>query len=156
MTSFSLGRNPASRAIAVQALANTSATAGGSGDATAANGPAINLLTINGNAGRAESILLGIVTTNTINTGETCTYVTKLQQSVDGSSNWTDVGGSALTTTVSGALTGGVVLIERDFDLTKTSQLFVRLVVTPDLSRANTDTCSFHAVAFMAGLKRNQ
>ncbi len=136
---------------AVFALASTSLTAGGSGDATEVVGSSINLQTL---PKRPTSVVFDIPCRAVLGATNTLVVVGKIEQSVDGST-WTDVTASATLLTLTGGAGGttesGVARVGAD--LIRANCNFVRVRATPDLNRANTDTAVMGAgVAEFGGL----
>ncbi len=137
--------------LAVFALASTSLTAGGSGDATEVVGSSINLQTL---PKRPTSVVFDIPCRAVLGATNTLVVVGKIEQSVDGST-WTDVTASATLLTLTGGAGGttesGVARVGAD--LVRANCNFVRVRATPDLNRANTDTAVMGAgVAEFGGL----
>ncbi|AUN31953.1 hypothetical protein [Niveispirillum cyanobacteriorum] len=147
---FALQRDIASELQAVAfALAATAATAGGSGDNTAANGATINVSTFP--SGRQESVAFLIPARAVLAAAATLTVSAKIQTSDDGS-GWVDVVAPTTVLTLTGGSGGttetGVGKIGVSLEYCGT---YVRVVVTPDLSAANTDTASVSSVAVFGG-----
>jgi len=130
------------------ALANTTATAGGAGDATEANGAWINVTDF-------ESIKVLAPYTTTLAANETLTFAANLQDATAiGGTGAADFGNAVAATVVAtGAVTGGTGVVELDFDVSQ-SRGFIRVQLTPNLSRANTDTAAFSAVYVLGGAMR--
>ena len=121
---------------------STSVTAGGSGDATAINGVAID----------RDSMYSGQVNVSydaTLSTDETLTLAMKLQHSDDGT-NFEDF--VTLDNEVVLATAKGVV--SRNFSL-RAAKKYIRLVVTPDMSASDTDTASIGGTVVLTGSDKN-
>ena len=131
-------------------LGNTTATAGGSGDATEVNGAWIDVTNY-------ESIKVLIPFTTTLAATETLTFAANLQDATAiGGTAAQDFGDAiAATVVATGPTSGGTVtgVVEMDFDVSQ-SRGFIRVQATPDLSRANTDTAAFSAVYVLGGALR--
>lgn len=130
------------------ALGNTTATAGGSGDATEVNGAYIDVTGYD-----SLKVLVPYVTT--LAASETLTFAANLQDATAiGGTGVADFGTEiAATVVATGAVTGGTGVVEMDFDVSQ-SRGFVRVQITPNLSRANTDTAAFSAVYVLGGALR--
>lgn len=146
---FSNGRNIAAELVQVNyAFDNISATAGGSGDATAVNGRSLDVTTLA--AGKAESVAFLIAVKATLAATKTLTVAAKIQKSSDGT-NWTDVA-TATVLTLTGATGGsteygtGKIGVSLEY-----CAQYVRVVVTPDLSNTATDTAQLSGVAVFGG-----
>ncbi len=127
------------------ALDPYTSTAGGSGDASAANGLAIDRLAM---ASIARSCKIQLIAVATLAATKLATIVFKLQQSDDGSTGWTDYTydpGGATVGAVTVVLTGGSggtterKVLEANYDLSGAKR-WIRLTVTPDLNAATVDT----------------
>ena len=148
---MSRAKDVRSSLLAVFALASTSLTAGGSGDATEVVGSSINIATL---AKRPTSVVFDIPCRAVLGATQTLVVVGKIEQSVDGST-WTDVTASATLLTLTGGSGGttesGVARV--GCDLVRANCNFIRVRATPDLNRANTDTAVMGAgVAEFGGL----
>ena len=86
-------RDVKSSLLAVFAMASTSLTAGGSGDATEVVGSTINLQTL---AKRPSSVVFDIPCRAVLAAGKKLTVVGRIQESVDGST-WTNASGTDAT-----------------------------------------------------------
>jgi hypothetical protein len=135
---MSMFKNLRSFTMEVFALVSTAVTAGGSGDATEIVGPAIVLSNL---SRRASSVEFAIPVRAVLGATQTCVVVGKIETSPDGST-WTELAANATLLTLTGGSGGttetgvariGCDLIQSDFQQ-------VRVKVTPDLNRANTDT----------------
>lgn len=146
---FAMAHNIDAFIGAASALDSTSATAGGSGDATLAVGLAIDRLAIGSplsasfvarykavlGAGHTISLAALIETASDANFTAPTTLATIPSAVVD-------TGGGGGTTQ------RGVVRFPVDL---AGAQEFVRISLTPDLSAANTDTCELSCVAVLGG-----
>lgn len=132
------------------------ATAGGSGDNTEVNGAWLDRKS--SDRGPYHSAKLVISYTTTLAAAATLTFAANIQDATDGSGTSAADFGSALTaTTVATGPGGGGTLtgtIEMDFDISNARE-FVRAQITPNLSAANTDTCSFQAQWIFGGSDRS-
>lgn len=123
-------------------------TAGGTGDATKRTGQSINRIS---GEGMAHSAVLTTHYVATQADAETLTLAHELQESADGSTWDTAEVIEAATTyvTQSGAGTSrGVAQFSVSL---KNRKQYIRFNVTPNLSKANTDTMAFATVAVLAG-----
>ncbi len=123
---------------AVFALQSTAVTAGGSGDATEITGTTINLAT---QSRRVASVDFEIPVRAVLGANETITVVGKIETSPD-NSTWTALATNATLLTLTGGSGGttevGVARI--GCDVLQNNYQYIRVKVTPDMSRANTDT----------------
>lgn len=123
---------------AVFALTSTAVTAGGSGDATEIVGATIDLAA---QPRRVSSIEFEIPVRAVLGATQTCVVVGKIEVSPD-NSTWTELAANATLLTLTGGSGGttetGVARI--GCDLIQNNYAYVRVKVTPDLNRANTDT----------------
>lgn len=124
--------------VAQGAFASTAATAAGSGDSTSITGTAVDLT---GLGARFNAALLVIGSQATLASGESLAVKTQIQYSANNSdwSNLTSVATLYTHTASGGAVTGGYSGDTLNVDLSKVGR-YIRAVVTPDLSRAGTDT----------------
>lgn len=125
------------------AIANTAATAAGSGDSTSVTGASIDL---SGLSARYGSALLCVGSQATLTSGQSLAVKTQLQYSSNDSdwSNYTSVA-TLYTHTASGGAATGVHRGGRlNVDLSKVGR-YIRAIVTPDLSHAGTDTATISA-----------
>jgi hypothetical protein len=143
-----LGKNIAGTIHPVPALANSTATAAGTGDATEVNGITIDLQSY---VQRYQSIEFLIACQATLAADKTLTVVGNLQDSADGSS-WSDTLASATLLTLTGGSGGSTErgVARMGYDLTKCRR-YVRCQVTPDLSATGTDTSVMQGLAVLAG-----
>ncbi len=151
----SLGRDTSNRNLYRYVAAVASVTAGGSGDATAINGVAHDLQGF-GTRQKAESVMVAVGGVASIASSQTLSIACKLQESANGSSGWTDITllPTQTVTAVTGATTSAAYQVQFGFDLTKTAQRYVRVVVTPDASASGTDTATVQVSSIFGGLKR--
>ncbi|WP_293862479.1 hypothetical protein [uncultured Alsobacter sp.] len=136
-----------------------SATAGGAGDNTAANGPWVNR--DQGVGGMFRSAKLVISYTAALGAAATLTFNAKMQDATSsGGAGAADIAADtidnfAIPATIVGTGAGTVTgTIELDLNLAKAKQ-YLRTVITPDLSAANTDTCTWQATLIMFGFDRD-
>lgn len=132
-----------------RAAANTAATAGGSGDATAVTGVIIDRAAL----GWAESCVLAIPFTATLASTQTLSIAYTFQHGEDsGLSDAATLASAtgAVVATGAGTVTG---VFEVGVSL-RGARRYVRLNFTPDLSAANTDTAALSAVIVFAGANR--
>lgn len=131
------------------------ATAGGSGDATAANGIEVDLLALT-NKPRSMKVQIGV--TAVLAATKTAVLVAKVQHRDTGGS-WADYtydprGGTIGTTTLTltgqsgGSTERGVLEINCNLEGAKQN---VRVTVTPDLSATGTDTAAIWAIYNFGG-----
>lgn len=122
----------------------TAVTAGGTGDATEVNGLWQSRL---GDKGIALSAKIIVSFTATLAAGETLTFAGNLQDALDGAgAGAQDYGALVAATVVATGDSGGSTetgTFEIDVDLSGARE-FVRAQITPNLSRANTDTANYH------------
>lgn len=131
--------------------AAASGTAGGTGDNTAVTGVTIDRMVAGALAG---SIALAIIGESTLAAAATLSLAYTVQDSVDGST-WTTYATGANAVISTGATGGSTNGIELDIDIDLgPAKRFVRILFTPDLSAANTDTFALRAVGFLAGFDR--
>ena len=135
MASFGATKNGGAD-VALRYALYVAATAGGSGDAAAANGGWIDRRGFNWlKAGVAYRAVLGV--------GQTLSLAAKIQDADDSSgAGAADFGTAMANAVVATGGSGGTTetgVAEIDLDLTM-ARPWIRLVATPDLNRANTDT----------------
>ncbi len=127
-----------SQILTAFALASTSLTAGGSGDATAVTGATIDLTAL---TRRASSVSFEIPCRAVLAAGKKLTVQAKIQYSSDGT-NWNDLAAYATVLTLldsgSGSTMTGVARI--GCDLLQDGYNYVRVLATPDLDASSTDT----------------
>lgn len=133
------------------------ATAGGGGDNTAVNGSWVDR---NQGYGMHQSAKLVISYTTALTAAQTLSFTAKLQDATSiGGAGAADLANDTIdnfafpvTVVATGAGTvNGTV--ELDLNLAKARE-FIRAVITPDLSNANTDTVSWQAVLLFFGADR--
>lgn len=134
-----------------------SATAGGGGDNAAVNGAWVDR---NQGYGMHQSAKLVITYTTTLTAAQTLSFTGKLQDATSsGGAGSGDVANDTIdnfafpatvVATGAGTITGTV---ELDLNLAKARQ-FIRAVITPDLSNANTDTVTWQASLLFFGADR--
>lgn len=120
-----------------------SATAGGTGDATAVTGATIDRQGFG-------SGKLSIAYLTTLAATKTLSFAVEYQDSADGSTWNTAVAIQASTVAATGALTASVGKVEFSVDLTGL-QRYVRFNFTPDLSNTATDTALCAATFVLGG-----
>ena len=145
-------RNIGALITALAAVANTAATAGGSGDAVEVEGDILDRAAI----GNPQSGVLAIPFSATLAEGETLSLAFEAESG--NASNLSDAsalktGASAVVAT--GPSGGGTVrgTLEVDLSLAGAGR-YVRAKVTPDLSAANTDTAALAGVMIFGGADR--
>ena len=140
----SLNKDLKAETLVAHALAFTSATAAGTGDATEVNGVTLDT---NALSSRANSVLFIVDAVAALTADKTLIVTANLQDSADGT-NWTDITTPAaiLTLTASGSGVGTL-----GYDLS-TARRYVRIQATPDLSHTGTDTATISGVAVFGGL----
>lgn len=118
-------------------LGNTAVTAGGGGDATQADGAFIDRTGF-------SSMKVIVSYTTTLAAAETLSFAAAFRDATSSGGAAAGAYGPTLASTVvrTGAVTGGTGTVEFDIDLTGARE-FVQARITPDLSRANTDTAAF-------------
>lgn len=135
-----------------RAAANTAATAGGTGDATAVAGVIIDRAAI----GFPQSAVLAIPFTATLGAGDTLSIAYTVQEG--NASNLSDAATlktAAAAVVATGPGGGGTVTGTFKVNLSLAGAgRYVRANFTPDLSRANTDTAALSAVLVFGGMDR--
>ena len=147
---LALMRNVGAWLKSAYALAHTDAVAAGSGDATEVDGESVDLLGLGTNPLSGK---LMIPCQATLDTGETLTITANIQDSPTGTDQWADFGDAlAATIIIPAAATDAEFegMAELDVNLSGSRQ-FVRCQVTPDLSRAGTDTAEIAGVWVFGG-----
>ena len=141
MNSYLQEHNVGAR-LTAQAGGGVSATAGGAGDNTKADGLWLD-------RSRYGSAKLVIHYRATLAAAATLSLQANLRDAVDGAGAGANAFGAAMASKVvaTGPGGGGTVrgVVELDYDLNGARQ-FVQAQFTPDLSAANTDTCQIEAV----------
>lgn len=130
--------------LGVLACGAATATAAGTGDATAVTGASINRSTY----GMPESALIALGYRTSLTAAKTLSLAVEVQYSADGSSWDTAVALLASTVVKTGAATNfnGEYVIE--LSLLSQKQYF-RINFTPDLSHSSTDTVDIACVAIL-------
>lgn len=126
----------------------TAVTAAGAGDATEIDGDTIDRLAL---GDTYEGACLIVACRATQDTGETLTIAANWQDSPN-DSDWTDLGTAvAATTVITAAGTSeqtGTLKVPVNLDA---ADRYVRVQVTPDLSRAGTDTATVVGLVVFGG-----
>jgi len=148
-----IDKHLAVRSVTTEHAALGTATAGGAGDNTEVNGGWVDRRPAT--RGAYHSAKLVITYTTTLAAAATLKFAANIQDATDGSGTGAaDFGLALASTTVAtgaGTFTGTV---ELDFDVSNARE-FLRAQITPDLSAANTDTCSWQAVFVLGGSDRS-
>lgn len=148
--SVAMFKDPAAVSHGVYALASTSATAGGSGDATEVDGATIDTASL---PARPNGVVFFVPVTATLAATKTLTITANLQDSANGST-WADITDPAVLLTLTGD-TGGSTetgCVKLGYDLSRARQ-YVRIQATPDLNATGTDTAVMGAgTAVFTGL----
>lgn len=135
---------------------NGAATAGGTGDNVEVNGVWVDRKPAD--RGPYHSAKVVISFTTTLAAAATLTFAANIQDATDGSGTGAADFGAALaaTTVATGPGGGGTVTgtVEMDFDISNARE-FLRTQITPNLSAANTDTCSWQAQWIFGGSDRS-
>jgi hypothetical protein len=131
------------------AFPTTAALAAGTGDDTEVNGSSIDRFSL------GQQVLSGKLLVNwltTLDTGETLSIAANFQDSPTGTDQWADYGDVVASTVVvtAGSDTEFEGVFEMDISLGGAKQ-HVRVQVTPDLSRAGTDTAEISGVVVFGG-----
>lgn len=131
-------------------IAQTSVTAGGSGDATEINGKVFDR---QAQRNRFLSVAAIVQVQATLASGESITIAGNFQSSPN-NSDWTDFGdaqaATAVITATGGAVTAKAATVMFSADMVKAAR-YIRLQTTPDMSRAGTDTALINAVLVFGG-----
>jgi hypothetical protein len=143
------GRDIGEEVLTKQAIANTTAVAAGSGDATEIDGPAIIRTSL---GSLYESVKLSIHGNATLASGLTLTIAANLQDSADGST-WADFGTALAATVVATGESGGSAeLFETFLDADiRGAKAYLRAQVTPDLTHTGTDTALIGGTLIFGG-----
>lgn len=155
---FALGRDLVQSILALPALAATAVTAGGSGDATDANGVAIDLA--DSTRAKAECVSFFVQGNAVLGASATLANAIRVQDSDNGSTGWADVvdprtpSATFAATKTSAAGAGTNQTLTAISVPTEYCKRYVRVVATPNLSAANTDTASLQGVAILSGLAK--
>jgi hypothetical protein len=144
----SLGKDIKAELHPVAALDPVSATAGGAGDGTEADGVTIDQRALSTGF---NSVEFNIAAKAVLAEDETLTVTGNLQDSADGSS-WADITTPATLLTLTGGAGGSTErgVARMGVDLTKYRR-YVRCQATPELSAANTDTANLQGIAIFGG-----
>lgn len=135
-----------------RALANTAATAGGSGDATAVTGVIIDRAAI----GWPQSCVVAVPFTTTLAAAATLSLAYTLQHGDDsGLSDAATLASATSAVIATGPSGGGTVTGTFEVNLSLAgAKRYVRLNATPDLSASGTDTAAFSGVIAFGGAMR--
>uniref|UniRef100_A4WTD3 Uncharacterized protein n=1 Tax=Cereibacter sphaeroides (strain ATCC 17025 / ATH 2.4.3) TaxID=349102 RepID=A4WTD3_CERS5 len=139
--------------IAVRrALANTAATAGGTGDATAVTGVIIDRAAL----GWPKSAVLAIPFAATLAAGKTLSLAYTLQHGNDGGlSDAATLKSADAAVVATGPSGGGAVAGTFEVNvLLEGAKRYIRLNVTPDLSATGTDAAEISGVIVFGGADR--
>ena len=154
MPGIVLQRDVAALGALVRLADASSATAGGTGDATSVTGATIDRLGF-GNGSPAGVMNAGVFFEAVLASAATLSIGYAVQDSADGT-NWTDYQTATYAVVATGASGGSTA--KGTFDIgsvnLSSARRYVRLNYKPDLSAANTDTANFRAVGFAAGFDR--
>lgn len=135
---------------------NGAATAGGGGDNTEVNGIWVDRRPADRGAYHTAKLVISYTTT--LAAAATLTFAANIQDATDGSGTGAADFGLAVaaTTAATGPGGGGTVTgsVEMDFDISNARE-FLRSQITPNLSAANTDTCSWQAIWVFGGSDRS-
>lgn len=149
---FAMSRDLNSAVTPAYAGDAVAATAGGTGDATAAPGVAIDLTAL---ADRFESVDFQVAAKAVLAANKALAVSAKIETSAD-NNTWSDLvaASTILTLTDSGAgstLRGvGHIGVPLEY-----ASRYIRLNITPDLSAANTDTAALSSVAIFGGRRKS-
>lgn len=133
---------------------SVTATAGGAGDNTEANGDWADRK--DASDGIAMSVKCLITVEATLGAGASITFLANLQDAVDASGTGAADYGTPLTVTTVASSTPGETkgtVVELDFNLSSARE-FIRLQFTPNLSAANTDTARMTVTYLFFGAQR--
>ncbi len=146
------GKDLKGQTISVFAEASSSATAGGSGDATLVTGDAIDIQAL---STRPASVLFEIPVTATLADTESITVTGLIEKSADNSTWETLVASATLLTLTSDGGTTETGTARVGADIVESDCRYVRVKYTPDLSASGTDTAALGAtVAIFGGLDK--
>lgn len=149
-------RDIASVATPVLASAFTSITAGGAGDNAAIVGGTTDRTALNSYSSLPRAVEYAVAWQATLGANNTLSLKTaKIQSSQDGAT-WSDLQtftdpGVVATGPAGGGVVSGVTKFGAQIGM---AGRYVRFVVTPDLSAANTDTATVVSLGVMAGFDR--
>jgi hypothetical protein len=146
-----LPRDPAFGLDLRYGFPNTAVTAGGAGDATALNGAAFNTAAQDQ---RYEAIMAAVFITTALGANETLAVTGLWQDSANGSS-WATLRDDGAIAALSGGAGGATVTAgaksSLSLDQVSETRPYVRYVVTPNLSRAGTDTAAIGGGYVLSG-----
>lgn len=150
MADIVLEKNLGALVTVRDALDSTSIVAGGAGNNVVATGPGIDRFGF----GVGSTVVVATRFFGGLGSGQTLAVQTTLQDSAD-NVTFADFASEASTVVGTGPSGGGLVRGQRgpSFDLTN-ARRYVRARVTPNLSRASTDTAELSAIAIFAGADR--
>jgi len=154
MSDIVLQRDVASLGALLRLGNGSSATAGGTGDATSVTGATIDRFSI-GNGSMPNVANVGVIYDAVLASGATLSIGYAVQDSGDGAT-WADYQTATYAVVATGPSGGGTKTGVFDIGSVNLSSArrYVRLNYMPDLSAANTDTASFRAIGFAAGYDR--
>ncbi|HTK34556.1 MAG TPA: hypothetical protein VL358_04610 [Caulobacteraceae bacterium] len=149
---YSMSRDLASEVYPLFAASAVAATAGGSGDATAAPGDSIDLTAL---PDRFESVAFAITAKSVLAATKTMTLTAKIETSAD-NSTWSDLLASATVILSTGAGGGSTEKAAAIIGASlENAQRYVRVNVTPDLSATGTDTTAIASTALFGGRRKS-
>lgn len=131
--------------------ANTTATAGGSGDNTQSDAAWIDRRGF-------TSVKVVVTWTATLAQGATLSLAAAFRDATDGSGTSAGAYGPTVASTVvaTGPTSGGTVTGTTEYDLdVAAAKAFVQARITPDLSAANTDTAAYSVTYVLGGAANN-
>jgi len=132
---------------------HSTATAGGTGNATLVTGNTIDRMGFAGGS-MPLSALMGVIHESTLGAGNTLSIAFDIQNSPDGST-WTDYLVQTVQVFATGPTGGGTVKGQANIAVDLNNAMrFVRFNYTPTLSAANTDVFYGDGVGFFAGFPR--
>ncbi len=145
MPGMSHQKNIGAYVSAGRGIANTSATAGGSGDGVEVSGDS-------NNKGQAKSAVILIPYTATLAEAKTLSLLTKIQESSDGST-WDSAETLQAATVVATGGSGGTTETgchKVNVNLSGRKE-YIKMLITPDLSATGTDTAAIAGAWVFAG-----
>jgi hypothetical protein len=146
---FSGARSLQAEIFPIFALAEETITAGSGGDGAAINGVEIDTESL---ATRFNNLTALVPVEAALGEDETATIEAKVQTREEADGDWADVAGAdgqiVLTGGTGGTTERGVLKVGADMAF---AQRRLRVVVTPTLSAAATDTSAVSAIAVLAG-----
>jgi len=132
---------------------HSTATAGGTGNATLVTGNTIDRMGFGG-SGMPGSALMGVIFESTLGATDTLSVAFNIQNSPDGST-WTDYLDQTAQVFATGPAGGGTVKGEANIQVDLGNAMrFIRCNYTPTLSAASVDVFYGDAVGFFAGFPR--